>query len=153
MTLNVLIRKLITVRYIKFLPEELLPTFWFESERELLVGTSLQPALEAKLNSLHKEYDSLCSATGKVPWCSKYWWDAENGLLSFDDWLQVDAMYRSRALEFPGIGDSMVPCIDMANHASGAATAALYETDGQGNAILLPRDGFNAKEGEEITIT
>jgi hypothetical protein len=62
-------------------------------------------------------------------------------------------MYRSRALEFPGIGDSMVPCIDMANHASDDATAALYETDGQGNAILLLRDRADMKEGDEITIT
>jgi hypothetical protein len=62
-------------------------------------------------------------------------------------------MYRSRALEFPGIGDSMVPCIDMANHAAGEATAALYETDGQGNGILLLRDGINVKKDEEVTIT
>lgn len=62
-------------------------------------------------------------------------------------------MYRSRVLEFPGIGDAMVPCIDMANHASGVDTGALYETDGQGNAILLLRDGKCIKKGEEITIT
>jgi hypothetical protein len=146
-------RKLTHARYIKFLPEELLPTFWFESERDLLVGTSLKPALEAKLKSLQKEYDYLRAATEDIAWCSKYWWDAEDGLLSFDDWLHVDSMYRSRALEFPGIGDSMVPCIDMANHASNDATAALYETDGQGNAILLIRDHFNLNEGDEITIT
>lgn len=62
-------------------------------------------------------------------------------------------MYRSRALEYPGIGDAMVPCIDMANHAAGDNTAALYETDDQGNAVLLLRDGFDVKKGSEITIT
>lgn len=62
-------------------------------------------------------------------------------------------MYRSRALEFPGVGDAMVPCIDMANHASGDATAALYETDDDGNAILILRHGKDISEGGEITIT
>jgi len=47
----------------------------------------------------------------------------------------------------------MVPCIDMANHAAGDKTAALYETDDQGNAILLLKDGFEVKKGSEITIT
>jgi hypothetical protein len=135
------------------LPEELLPTFWIEPERDLLIGTSLKPAVEAKLKSLQKEYDNFRTATEKIPWCEQYWWDEDDGLLSLDDWMQVDAMYRSRALEFPGIGDSMVPCIDMANHAADAATAALYETDEQGNGILLLRDGFNVKQGEEVTIT
>jgi hypothetical protein len=67
--------------------------------------------------------------------------------------MQVDAMYRSRALEFPGIGDAMVPCIDTCNHASDYATAALYETDANGNAVLLLRDGKNLKKGDEVTIT
>jgi hypothetical protein len=135
------------------LPEELLPTFWLDTEKGLLTGTSLQPAVEAKLKSLHKEYENFQSATEQIPWCQKHWWDEEDGLLSFDDWMQVDAMYRSRALEFPGIGDSMVPCIDMANHAANEATAALYETDGRGNGVLLLRDGVNLNEGDEITIT
>ena len=47
----------------------------------------------------------------------------------------------------------MVPCIDFANHASGDATVALYETDTDGNAILLLRDGQNLTPGLEITIT
>lgn len=62
-------------------------------------------------------------------------------------------MYRSRALEFPGIGDAMVPCVDMANHAAGTNTKALYETDSAGNAVLLLRDGVSVAKGEEVTIT
>jgi len=140
-------------RYIKFLPEELLPTFWNSDERYLLTGTTLQPAVDAKLRSLQREYENLRNATENIRWCSKYWWDNENGLLDFDDWRQVDAMYRSRALEYPGIGDAMVPCIDMVNHAADNETAALYETDDQSNAILLLRDGFEVKQGSEVTIT
>ncbi|KKY16052.1 putative set domain-containing protein [Diplodia seriata] len=122
--------------YIKFLPEELLPTFWTEAERDLLTGTSLKPAIEAKIKSLNKEFEQLRSATEHIKWCAEELWDDEDGLLSFDDWLQVDAMYRSRALEFPGIGD-----------------IALYETDSDGNAVLLLRDGKELKKGDEITIT
>ncbi|ORY13189.1 hypothetical protein BCR34DRAFT_562559 [Clohesyomyces aquaticus] len=139
--------------YIKFLPDELLPTFWTEEEQELLVGTTLRPAIRAKLNSLLREYETIRTGTEHIPWCAKYWWDEEEGQLTFEDWMRLDAMYRSRALEFPGVGDCMVPCVDMANHASGDATAALYETDNTGNGILLLRKGRNIKADEEVTIT
>ncbi|KAF1983927.1 SET domain-containing protein [Aulographum hederae CBS 113979] len=141
------------LEYIKFLPDELLPTFWNQNERDLLVGTTLKPAVDAKLSSLNREFENLRAATEHISWCQKNWWNEEEALISFDDWLHVDAMFRSRALDFPGIGDSMVPCIDMANHSSGDATAALYETDGQGNAVLLLRDGKNMDAGHEISIT
>lgn len=139
--------------YIKFLPDELLPTFWSEEEQELLEGTTLQPAVRAKLNSLLREFEDVRSATGSIEWCAKCWWDEDTGMVNFDDWMRVDAVYRSRALEFPGTGDCMMPCVDMANHASGDATAALYETDGEGNGLLLLREGRSIAEGGEITIT
>lgn len=138
--------------YIKFLPLELLPTFWTDQERALLVGTSLESAMEAKLKSLYREFDNLRSSTSVIPWCKKYWWDELDGLLTFDDFKQVDAMYRSRALEFPGIGPAMVPCVDMANHASGERTVALYEADDDGNGLLLRLDGKDVSGGDEITI-
>lgn len=139
--------------YIKFLPDELLPTFWTEEEQELLTGTTLQPAVRAKLNSLLREFELLRTATEPIEWCAKYWWHEDAGILTFDDWMRVDAMYRSRALEFPGAGDCMMPCVDMANHASGDATAALYETDSIGNGLLLLRQGKHIMPGGEITIT
>ncbi|KAF2643930.1 SET domain-containing protein [Massarina eburnea CBS 473.64] len=139
--------------YIKFLPDELLPTFWSEEERDLLTGTTLQPAVRAKLNSLLREFEAVRVATAGISWCAKYWWDEDDGLLAFDDWLRLDAMYRSRALEFPNVGDAMVPGIDMANHASGDATAALYDTDESGNGVLVLRDGKEIREGGEVTIT
>ena len=139
--------------YIKFLPDELLPTFWSEEEQDLLEGTTLKPAVRAKLNSLLREFELFRTATESIDWCAKYWWDEENGLLTFDDWMRVDAMYRSRALEFPGAGDCMVPCVDMANHASGEATAALYETDKDGNGLLMLRNGKIIPDKGEITIT
>lgn len=140
-------------RYIKFLPFEFLPTFWSEEELELVEGTSLRPAIMAKMKSLNREYEELRKATRSISWCAKYWWGADGVGLTFDDWKQVDAMYRSRALEFPGIGDCMVPCIDMANHASRKKTAALYEAGPGGNGLLQLRYDKHVNEGDEITIT
>jgi hypothetical protein len=112
--------------YIKYLPDELLPTFWSEEEQELLTGTTLQPAVRAKLSSLLREFELVRTATENIEWCAKYWWDEDTG---------------------------MCPCVDMANHASGDATAALYETDEDGDGLLLLRPGKNIGKEDEITIT
>ena len=47
----------------------------------------------------------------------------------------------------------MVPCVDLANHASGDETVALYDTDTSGNAVLLLQEGQSMASGREITIT
>lgn len=134
--------------YVKSLPLELLPTFWTSNELQLLVGTTLAPAATSKLRSLQREYDLLCQSASQTRWYS-----IVRDHLDFDDWLQVDAMYRSRALDFPGIGHCMVPCIDLANHSAGESTIAIYERDSDGNAVLLLRDDKAVKAGEEVTIT
>lgn len=140
--------------YVKFLPFRItIPTFWNDEERLLLTGTSLEAALEHKLKSLDHEFMMLRDKTSCIEWCRHHWWNAETGTLTFDDWKQIDAMYRSRALDLPGTGHAVVPCIDMANHASGSETKALYDTDGNGNAILALRDGIKTAFDEEITIT
>ncbi|KAI9734604.1 MAG: hypothetical protein M1834_002205 [Cirrosporium novae-zelandiae] len=140
--------------YIKFLPSKIpLPTLWGDMEQDMLTGTSLAIALHEKLNSLMSEYEMLKQGTVNIPWCKKYWWDEDTGLLLFDDWKLVDAMYRSRALDLPRTGHAMVPCIDMANHASGDETIALYETDDTGDGILLLRDGKTLHKDDEVTIT
>ena len=140
--------------YVKFLPASVpLPTFWTESEREMVAGTSLEAALTAKLNSLNREFALLKERTSSIDWCQKCWWDADSGILTFNDWKIVDAIYRSRALDLPGTGHCMVPCIDMANHASGDSTNALYETNSDGNAVLMLREGMELTSTGEITIT
>ena len=140
--------------YVKFLPASVpLPTFWTESEREMVAGTSLEAALIAKLDSLNREFALLKERTSSIDWCQNCWWDADSGILTFHDWKTVDAIYRSRALDLPGTGHSMVPCIDMANHASGDSTNSLYETNSDGNAILLLREGKVLTSTDEVTIT
>lgn len=140
--------------YVKYLPAQFpIPTFWDETDLSLLVGTSLHEALMSKVKTLNQEFSQLQKSTTSIDWCQMYWWDSECGRLTFDDWKQVDAIYRSRALDLPGTGHATVPVIDMANHASGEKTTALYETDSDGNAILLLREGKRLTLGQEVTIT
>ena len=144
-------------RYIKFLPYVLLPTLWTEDERGLLLsGTTLGPAIEAKIRSLYREYSEFRSATEDLGWCKRWWWDEVGALesLTFEDWKEIDASYRSRVLDFPGrIGEAMVPCIDMANHSTGSSTTACYGFDRDDNATLdICRNKLVNADGE-ITIT
>lgn len=140
--------------YIKFLPRDIpLPTLWTEDEAALLYGTSLRDAVEHKQLSLESEFERLRTATESIPWCNREWWDDETGRLDFEDWKIVDAMYRSRALDLPGTGHAMVPCVDMANHSSGEDTVALYETDTEGNVVLQLRWNKKLCQGDEVTIT
>lgn len=128
-----------------------LPTLYTPEEHALLSGTSLPITLGEKLKALNGEFTALTEATSHIPQCQRDWWST--GRFSLQDWVFVDALYRSRALELPGTGHSMVPCIDMANHASGDKTGAIYETDSNGDAVLLLRPGINVVSGDEITIT
>ncbi|KPI43249.1 Transcriptional activator protein acu-15 [Cyphellophora attinorum] len=140
--------------YVKFLPKSIpLPTFYTEEERDSLIGTSLSHALEQKLASLEREFEQLRELTAELSWCQRAWWSAEHGVMTFDDWKLADAMYRSRALELPhGVGDSMVPVLDMANHASDNRSNARFEVDENGNVLLLVRDDKTIAPEEEITI-
>lgn len=88
--------------YVKTLPCEMLPTFWSAAELHLLEGTTLAPAVSSKMNRLRKEYDQLCAMV-----TSTKWFRLVQVHLDFDDWMQVDAMFRSRALEFHG--SCMIP--------------------------------------------
>lgn len=142
-------------QYLKFLPSSFsLPTFWNAAERDLIAGTSLEPALHAKLKSLDREFARLRDVTASIGWCQDHWWSADIAQgVSINDWRLVDAIYRSRALDLPGTGHVMVPCIDMVNHASGDNTSAIYDTDPNGNATLILREGKCIGPGEEVSIT
>ena len=93
-------------------------------------------------------FDDFCVAVEHTRW-----YRLVGDEIDFDDWKLIDAMYRSRALDYPGIGHCMVPCIDMANHASHQNTVAVYEVDKDGDAVLLLRDGKTLEKGNEVTIS
>lgn len=142
--------------YVKFLPKQFaaFPTFYTAEERELLVGTSLSDALDQKLASLEREFETLKAATEKVPWCRRAWWDESSGCLNLEDWKLADAVYRSRALDLPrGASVGMVPVVDMANHASDTRYNARFEIDEDAGCVLLVvRDRRSICQGDEITI-
>ncbi|KAK4139859.1 uncharacterized protein C8A04DRAFT_40383 [Dichotomopilus funicola] len=146
--------------YIKFLPETVLvPTLWTENERLLLRGTSLEAALDAKISSLDAELGLVQAKSAHiVAWNDLLWHGVVRGKevedpspVEFTDWIRLDALYRSRCLELPRSGESMVPCIDMLNHA--AEPSAYYEENAQDEVVLLPRPGVAVAQGSEITIS
>ncbi|KAJ5676915.1 uncharacterized protein N7477_002548 [Penicillium maclennaniae] len=140
--------------YIKFLPPCFpLPTFYSAEEQELLRGTSLGDAVAAKESSLEREFEHLRHSTEHIDWCQLCWWNEGTGKMTLDDLKYADAAYRSRMVDLPGSGHAMVPCVDMANHASGEEVNALYEADSDGNALLQLRWGKSLQPGDEATIS
>jgi hypothetical protein len=105
--------------------------------------------LDAKLASLFREYEALRVATIDIPWCYKCWWESE--ALSISDWKLVDAWFRSRSLELPSTGQSMIPCVDMVNHSS--VPNSYYEPAPNGGVNLLLRPGVKLEAGDEVTIS
>jgi hypothetical protein len=130
-----------------------LPTFYSAEECELLGGTSLRTAVDAKIVSLEKEFEHLRQATENISWCQEHWWDEDTGRFAFDDWKYADAVYRSRVVDLPRSGHAIVPCVDMANHASEDSVKARYDEDGAENAVLQLRTGKKLRVGEEVTIS
>ncbi|CAK7224333.1 hypothetical protein SBRCBS47491_005513 [Sporothrix bragantina] len=142
--------------YVRFLPADVpLPTLWTDEERRLLQGTSLEIAVRAKLLALEHEFDQLREQSSDIPFWLVALWDRKFPP-QLRDWILVDAWYRSRCLELPHLGPSMVPCIDMVNHSS--TPNAYYEDRtaapaAEAGVVLLLRPGQHVATSDEITIS
>ena len=137
--------------YIRFLPiPKNLPVFWNSDELEQLEGSSLRGAVRAKLRSLAAEFERIRECTASIPWCAEYWWKDETNGLTLEDWSIVDATFRSRAMELPMLGHCMVPVLDMCNH--DCDSIGHYNTDNEGNSILILDRDEELLDGSEITI-
>jgi hypothetical protein len=99
--------------------------------------------------ALTRELETLRERTDQISWCQKCWW--ENDSLKSADWILLDAWYRSRCLELPVAGESMVPCVDFANHST--TPNSYYEQKSNGSAVLLLRPDVVLEVGSEITIS
>jgi len=140
--------------YFRALPKQIpLPTLYTAQQREMLIGTSLFDALEQKMESLEREFKHVRKVTESIGWCQRAWWDEETGRLTFQDWLLADALYRSRALELPGVGDAMVPVLDMANHLGDNRHNARFDVGEDGRVLLLVREDRPISDGDEVTIS
>ncbi|KAK3946018.1 hypothetical protein QBC46DRAFT_424983 [Diplogelasinospora grovesii] len=136
--------------YLKFLPAIIpVPTLWTEDELHLLRGTSLEAAVGAKLSALEAEFDAVRESSSGIPCWNEMLW-VEN-TVSLGDWILLDALYRSRCLELPRSGESMVPCIDMVNHS--ASPTAYYDENSKDEVVLSMRPGTNIFKGQEVTIS
>jgi len=136
--------------YVRMMPTEVpVPTRWSEEEKVMLVGTSLESAVSAKTASLIQEFEDLREKTIDIPWCQKCWWDTED--LTYQDWFLLDAWYRSRCLEVPESGESMIPCVDMVNHSS--QPNSYYERTADSNISLLLRPDVQVDSSSEVTIS
>ncbi|KAK0643050.1 hypothetical protein B0T16DRAFT_429824 [Cercophora newfieldiana] len=138
------------MEYLQFLPRAVLvPSMWTEDERLLLRGTSLETAVNAKMLALVGEFDHVQSISEEIPCWNDLLW--QGGAVSVRDWTRLDALYRSRCLELPKSGESMVPCIDMVNHSRDAT--AHYDENAKSEVTLLLRPGVTVSEGQEVTIS
>src|SRR6266536_4701242 len=99
--------------------------------------------------ALIQEFETLCEQTGTIPWCQKCWW--ENADLDVMNWVLLDAWYRSRCLELPNAGESMIPCVDMVNHSS--KPNSYYELAPDSGISLLLRPGVKLDVGSEVSIS
>lgn len=123
-------------RYIKLLPTVSIPTTWTDNERALLRGTSLEPAIDAKLSALETEFRTFKALTSKVQWCQEYLWESKDPF-TLSNWKAIDAWYRSRVLSLPGLGLCLIPFLDMVNH-DALESNAYYSVDEDGDVVLLP---------------
>jgi hypothetical protein len=99
--------------------------------------------------ALSREFETLREKTADISWCQNCWWDSEG--LEFSDYVLVDAWYRSRCLELPNAGESMIPCLDMVNHSNEAN--AFYEETADNSVVLLLQHGLKVDAGSEVTIS
>ncbi|RYP07716.1 hypothetical protein DL764_002335 [Monosporascus ibericus] len=108
-------------QYFSLLPTEIpVPTMWTESEIARLKGTSLEASW-------------LCDES-----------------VTASDWVWLDALYRSRSLELPRSGVSLVPCLDLVNHSH--EHTAYFEENDNDQVLLLLCDRSHISPGTEITI-
>ncbi|KAI0885583.1 SET domain-containing protein [Annulohypoxylon maeteangense] len=124
------------------------PTMWTESELFHLKGTSLESAVSAKLTTLTKEFDDLRTKTASLPFWDEIFSIDES--ITIQDWILLDALYRSRSLGLPQSGEAMVPCLDLVNHSSKAN--AYFDENRNGDVVLRLHNGCNVSSNDEITI-
>jgi len=152
-------------------------TLYTEDELQLFEGTTLVPATRAKSRKLVSEFNVLRRCTKSIPWLAPVWWGAvqkprdkskqalidagfkfpeseDEGpepLITIEDWTLLDAMYRSRALEWPGQGEAMVPVLDMANHTVPANCS--FDVTSTNEGVLLLEKDVKLKSGDEVFIS
>lgn len=103
-----------------------------------------------KLSTLAKEFDHVRQQSATLPFWNNILWQKNE--LNLDDWVLVDAWFRSRSMRIQEVGDAMVPAIDMVNHSDQPAAyydqALINEIE-----LILHSEAIDWPPGVEITIS
>ena len=105
--------------------------------------------MKAKLVSLTNEFNRLHEVSSDLPFWNTMFWTRQT--VTLRDWILVDAWYRSRSLDLPQAGHSMVPVLDMVNHSR--KPNAYYDENNAGDIEVFLREGVTLSETDEITIS
>lgn len=100
------------------------------------------------MSALQSEFDEFQSKSSELPFWNEVLWESSKGSLRL--WILADAWYRSRCLELPSLGTSMVPALDMVNHST--KPTAYYDETNNGVELLV-RAGSRVSGGEEVSIS
>jgi hypothetical protein len=98
--------------------------------------------------SLQNEFDDFRSESSHLPFWNNLLWEQESA--NWDDWIMVDAWYRSRCSELPQQGQALVPGLDMVNHSRKATARYEEHID---SITLSSRSGAIISQGDEVTIS
>jgi hypothetical protein len=130
------------------------PTMWSPAELSLLKGTSLESTVAARLALLQREFSLITSRTQSLPFWHETFFHNNGAPVSLQDWVWLDALFRSRSFDLPNSGESMVPCLDLANHSTTSTAYVQHETQ-TGSVTLMARKENIAglRPGDEITIS
>lgn len=107
-------------------------------------------AIVSKKGALAREFHAFQRLTSSLAWCRQYLWNpSSSSSFTLSNWIQIDAWYRSRVLELPGLGVCLIPYLDMVNHSDDGANAYYNLTD-DGDVVLLPIE--TEEEGNMLSI-
>ncbi|KAI9889334.1 MAG: hypothetical protein M1814_005577 [Vezdaea aestivalis] len=142
-------------QYLRFLRPTKTPSTWTALEVAMLNGTSLEAAVQAKINTLLAEVEYILSVVTDFKWFPVFAAPRATAFLDlYQIWVGLDAWYRSRAFQLPGYDDSvMVPILDMVNHEEGEGSLAQYDLAENGDVLLRLKPDKKLKRGEEIYIS
>lgn len=100
------------------------------------------------MTELTHEFDHFREISAELSSWTTVW---KNNALSLRDWILADAWYRSRCLDLPRSGTSLVPVLDMANHSPNPM--ARYDESADHEATLVLGHDASIAPGDEVTIT
>ncbi|KAK3304985.1 uncharacterized protein B0T15DRAFT_433510 [Chaetomium strumarium] len=132
----------------------LVSTMWSPAELSPLKDTSLESTVAAKLALLQREFSLITLRTRSLRFWHETLFHNNGEPVSLQHWIWLDALFRSRSFDLPRSGESMVPCLDLANHSNENTAYFRQETQTESVTLMIRREIISALcPGDEITIS